>query len=342
MISKAAPARAKARAGDFFFAQGPAVGLLDFIKRVLGTADTLPPPEQGHGVDELARRLQVSVDELRSFEPAYHAFTLPKRRGGTRTIHAPASALKTLQRRVLRRLLARLPVHPAATGFQSGQSIATHALVHAMRPVVVRMDIRDFFPSTKAKCLNAYFRRIGWNQAATDVLLKCCTHAGGLPQGAPTSPRLSNLVNFRMDTRLSGLAAHGCTLYQNPQTGQAVAGHGQANILYTRYADDITISFDADVHGVVNSMIHAAKRIVEDEGYALHTKKKLRVMRPHDRQIVTGLVVNAGVNLPRRTRRWLRAVEHHAATGRTCTLTDAQLAGWRALRGMIRTQAGAG
>ena len=108
---------------------------------------------------------------------------------------------------------------------------------------------------------------------------------------------------------------------------------------YTRYADDITLSFSRDLHWLVNSTRQLIQRIVEDEGYQLHTKKKLRIMRRHDRQQVTGLVVNDRVNLPRATRRRLRAIEHQITMGRETSLTPAQLAGWRALRQMIESQA---
>ncbi|HEX6183488.1 MAG TPA: hypothetical protein VFZ44_06215, partial [Pyrinomonadaceae bacterium] len=80
------------------------------------------------------------------------------------------------------------------------------------------------------------------------------------------------------------------------------------------------------------------KKVLRDEGYRLHTERKLRLLRPHTRQTVAGLVVNERVALPRATRRWLRAVEHHAATGRETTLTPAQLQGWRALRHMVEEQ----
>ena len=104
----------------------------------------LPPPEQGRDLDELGRRLGMSAEKLAAFAPAYRQFTIPKRTGGTRTITAPDQPTKVLQRRILRRLLSRLPAHPAAMGFEKGQSIVTHALGHAVRAVVVRMDIRDF------------------------------------------------------------------------------------------------------------------------------------------------------------------------------------------------------
>ena len=89
----------------------------------------------------------------------------------------------------------------------------------------------------------------------------------------------------------------------------------------------------------INDLIHAVKRVVESEGYVLHASKKLRIMRRGDRKLVTGLVVNEKVDLPRATRRRLRAVEHHLATGRPSTLTAEQLQGWHALRAMIAAQA---
>ncbi|HWS89770.1 MAG TPA: reverse transcriptase family protein [Pyrinomonadaceae bacterium] len=271
------------------------------------------------GVDELARRLGVGEAELRAIEPRYRPFAVRKRSGLQRIIDEPEADLKRVQRLILRRLLRRLRAHPAAHGFERGRSIVTAALPHARRAVVLRMDVQDFFLSTKAQRVEAYFRRIGWGAEAAALLTRLCTSRGGLPQGAPTSPRLSNLVNFRLDARLAALArAHGAS--------------------YTRYADDMTFSFASDEHETIVNVIQTTKKALRDEGYRLYTERKLRVLRPHMRQTVAGLVVNERVGLPRATRRWLRAVEHRAASGRETTLTPAQLQGWRALRHMIEEQ----
>ena len=90
----------------------------------------------------------------------------------------------------------------------------------------------------------------------------------------------------------------------------------------------------------VGSLIHGVKWIVEEEGYRLHRRKKLHVRRAHRRQLVTGLVVNERVNLPRETRRWLRAVEHRLRTTGSASLGEEQVAGWRALVSMVETQRG--
>jgi retron-type reverse transcriptase len=286
-------------------------------------------------VGELARRLGIEEQRLQKIEPVYRDFGVPKRSGGTRRILAPEPELKLLQRRILRRVLGGWKAHPTAMGFERSRSIVTNAQPHVGQAVVLRFDLVDFFPSTKSRRVRAYFRRIGWNRPAATLLVKLCTHEGGLPQGAPTSPRLSNLVNYRLDARLSAMAA-------------------RLGAVYTRYADDITISLHRNDNLLVHSLQRFVRRIVEAEEYRLHTRKKLSIRRRHQRQSVTGLVVNEQVRLPRETRRWLRAVEHRTKVSRRGlngyeplsgrfrgepTLTPSQLAGWRALQAMVEGQA---
>jgi RNA-directed DNA polymerase len=246
-----------------------------------------------------------------------------KRGGGTRLLYSPNPILKKVQRLLLRRVFQRLKVHPAAKGFRRGESIVTHARLHVERAVVVRADIRQFFPSTRGPRLDEYLRKIGWSGRAANLLLELCTRWKGeyrrLPQGAPTSPILSNLVNYRMDARLAGLAK-------------------KSGAVYSRYADDIIFSFAKDDRRFIRGVIRRIRRILWENGYRMHGRAKLRIMRRHQRQVVTGLVVNEKVQLPRKTRRWLRAVEHHVRTGRPTTLTPAQLEGWRAFARMVERQ----
>lgn len=230
----------------------------------------------------------------------------------------------------------RLRVHSAATGFQRGKSFVTNARQHQTRAVVITLDIKDFFPSISERRIQRYFRAIGWNRKAAGILTKIVTWQGRLPQGAPTSPRLSNLVNYQMDTRLAEWARI-------------------RDFTYSRYADDITMSLDdeqCDIHGVIGFVI----AVLRNHGYEPHLRKKFDVRRRHQRQEVTGLVVNCRADLPRTTRHWLRAVEHRARCLEEAsdissvltsnriralkrpTLSKAQLDGWRALRQMIREQ----
>ena len=322
------------------------MGLMDFIKRLLGGWAEEPFPDGAArrggpygrrarrarrramsrqaslGLMDLSRRLRLTASSLQSAPVRYNEFTIPKRSGGTRTILAPEPDLKELQRRLLHRLLARLKVHPAAKGFERRQSIVTNARPHVGSTAVVRMDIQDFFPSTATHRLREYFTAIGWDSEAVYLLLSWTTVDGGLPQGAPTSPRLSNLVNYEMDARLAGVAA-------------------KIGAVFTRYADDITFSFHTPAgRPPVAQAIWLTKRIVAQYGYRLHHKRKLYIRRRHESQRVTGLVVNDKVALPRRTRRRLRAIEHHLVTGRPATMTPDQLAGWHALAEMIERQRG--
>lgn len=273
----------------------------------------------GHTVEELARRLDVPIEKLQSIQPKYHEAQIPKRRGGTRKLLIPSDELKHIQRKINRRLLARLRTHTTATGFEPNVSIVHNAKLHVNQAVLIKLDIVDFFSNTSAKRVNAYFKIIGWNKQASSLLTMLTTIDTGLPQGAPTSPRLSNLVNYGLDAKLDRFVAK---------------RHG----IYSRYADDITISYPKDYPKHVRGAMQYAKMIAKVHGYQIHKTKKLSIVRRHRQQRVTGLVVNEKVNLPRTTRRRLRAIEHHIAIGKPATLTEAQIAGWRALQKMIQQQ----
>jgi RNA-directed DNA polymerase len=271
----------------------------------------------GRGVAELAERIGYRADELERLEPRYREVVVPKRRGGgMRRLHVPDDATKTLQRTILRKLLAPLRAHPAATGFERGRFIVDNALPHVRRAVVIKMDVVDFFPSTGADRIDAYFRRIGWNAKAAALLTRLVTYDGGLPQGAPTSPRLSNLVNYGLDVRLAQMAE-------------------RRSARYTRYADDITFSHEHDGSIRPRGTIDMARWLLRAHGYTAHGRAKTSIRRAHQRQSVTGLIVNDGVRLPRELRRKLRAIRHHVATGRPATLTEEQLRGWAAFEAMV-------
>ena len=283
----------------------------------------------GLNAHELARRLDVPLARLRRVPLDYRRFTVPKRSGGERLLVEPNAELKDIQRRINRRLLRRLRSHPAVHGFEEHRSIATNAAAHVGQALVIRLDLKDFFPSMRARWVRRYFRNIGWNRQAADLLVRVCfpraaPHSAarrhfedGLPQGAPTSPRLSNLVNYAMDARLHALA-------------KSLGG------VYTRYADDITVSLATADNVKKGLVVGGVERICRDCGYRVHRGKKRSYRRRHQRQVVTGIVVNDKTDLPREVRRRLRAVEHRLRTGKPATMTEQQLAGWRALERMVR------
>jgi hypothetical protein len=304
----------------------------------------LQPKERG--LPELARWLDLPERDLREWlgnAPMwsrgyeYNTFTLPKRRGGTRTIEAPTEKLKTLQRRILHRVLKKLKPHSAATGFLMGRSIVDNARPHVGQGVVINLDLADFFPNITAAQVEQAWRARGWNAEAARVLARICTSDGHLPQGAPTSPALSNLVCYRMDARLTALAK-------------------RFDGAYTRYADDLTFSFPAfgrnkrrhpkpagqpsrkRPDGVTRRILAWAREIIEAEGFRIQLKKKVRVQRPHQRQSATGLIVNHTVNLPRATRRLIRAMQHRERLGRLDEAGVRRLRGLESLAAMVKRQ----
>lgn len=273
----------------------------------------------GRTVADLAEWLQIEKRELYDVPRDYRVFTIPKRNGQPRAIHAPNDRLKAIQRTINRRLLRKLPTHAAATGFERGKSIVDNALPHARRAVVINIDVIEFFPSTRAERVHEMLRRCGWGHGAARLVTSLCTVDGGLPQGAPTSPKLSNLVNLSTDVQLSALAE----MY---------------DARYTRYADDITFSLPHDDKYDERSLLSEARGVLGRKGYTVHYRRKLSIRRRHQRQEVTGLVVNDRPRLSRETRRRLRAVEHRHETGKIATMTRQQLAGWRSLERMIAQQ----
>jgi retron-type reverse transcriptase len=265
---------------------------------------------------EVAAWLDIPLPRLRWFthdraaDTTWHyvRYIVPKRSGGQRVILAPKRELKALQRRALADLVGKIPIAPAAHGFVPGRSITTNARPHVGKRVVIRLDLKDFFPSITFPRVRGVFIAHGYSYAVASTLALLCTEYDREPfdregkrfhvsvgprhlvQGAPTSPALANLVAWRLDRRLTGLAAK--------------YGFG-----YTRYADDLT--FSGDDPAVAGRLITNVRRIVADERFMLNDAKT-RVARRSRRQVVTGLVVNDQVATPRQLRRRIRAMLHNA------------------------------
>ncbi len=275
---------------------------------------------------QLAEALGLSIPELRwlvfhrdvATSLHYRRFTIPKRDGTERAIWAPMPKLKAAQRWILRNVLEPLPVHGASHGFLPHRSIKTNAMVHTGAKIVVKVDLRDFFPTVSYRRVKGVFRQAGYRDRIATLLALLCTEAPRevvkdgdrevfvalgprcLPQGAPTSPALTNAVCYRLDRRMVGLSK-------------------KLGWRYTRYADDLTFSLPMGHEGKpkIGLLLGSIGRIVADEGFRVHAKKT-RVARAGARQTVTRLVVN-GTGLPRvpRTiRREIRAVLHNLKQGK--------------------------
>lgn len=198
----------------------------------------------------------------------YQQVTIKKKSGGDRILSVPALTLKEIQKWILDNVLSKMYVSPYAMGFQKEKSIVTNAKVHVGKKCVVNLDLKDFFPSVKLEKVFRAFYYYGYTISVSYLMARLCTYNNELPQGAPTSPYLSNVVCLKLDKRISELAIK----------------YGAS---YTRYADDITLSANTDI----SNIIPVVEKIVTDEGFSLNNKKT-RVLYEYQRQEVTGLLVS--------------------------------------------------
>lgn len=232
--------------------------------------------------------------------------------GPDRLIEIPKARLRRIQRRLHRDLLSAVPVHAAAHGFVRGRSPLTHARVHAGRAAVLRVDLEQFFAGIDDLRVRALFMRIGYAPAVATLLAGLCTngapldvlyatphrplpwsdrmrlHHAHLPQGAPSSPALANMLAWRLDVRLAAWA-------------QA------RGLAYSRYADDLTFSGDDLTHASLRRRVGAIAAIVDDCGFRINPRKTC-CFGAHRAQRVTGLVVNSHPNIARADYDLLKAI----------------------------------
>jgi RNA-directed DNA polymerase len=273
-----------------------------------------------HAPVDLAVALGLPIGKLRWL--CYHTevatrihyvqFEVTKKSGGMRMLSAPHRTLAAAQQWILANILAKLQVEGAAHGFVRGRSTVTNARRHAGKGVVVNVDLEAFFPSIGFARVRHLFRRLGYSGCVATLLALICTECPrkkvtydgkvyfvatgprGLPQGACTSPAVSNQIARCLDRRFSALAE-------------------KLGLAYTRYADDITFSAPKEFAAKVGYLLARVRHIAQDEGFAVNGKKT-RVKRTNARQTVTGLVVNAKPGVPRKMVRRLRAILHRART----------------------------
>ena len=207
---------------------------------------------------------------LFSLEHHYREHLIPKKSGGFRQLYMPSVTLKYIQRWILDNILCHMHLSNYATGFRSKTSIVDNAKLHLNQDCIVNLDISDFFPSIDFETVFRIFNYYGYTKELSYVFAALCVYENMLPQGSPASPYISNVVSLRLDKRLNGLA-------------------NSYEAVYSRYADDITISGNS---GVVKC-VPIAKRIIEEEGFCVN-EKKTRIAYSYQRQEVTGLTINGG------------------------------------------------
>lgn len=264
-------------------------------------------------ITQLSNTMGISLSELRfltfnrqvSKVNHYKRFNVMKKTGGVREISAPMPRLKRCQYWLKANVLDKVNLHDSAHGFIAARSIMSNAMPHVGQSIVINMDLENFFPTITYPRVKGMFQKLGYSEEISIIMALLSTEPKcdevnidgetffiaqaqrTLPQGAPTSPSIANIICRKLDRRLTDCAT-------------------KLGFNYTRYADDLTFSVRENDSERVQKLLWRVKSIILDEGFIIHPKKT-KVMRAHQQQEVTGIVVNEKPNLPRKKSKQLRA-----------------------------------
>jgi retron-type reverse transcriptase len=259
--------------------------------------------------EEMASLIHVHAKRIRLLSTFpyryYRRYKLPKSKGGFREIKQPSKDLKGIQAWILRNILDRLSPSPFATAYVKKKNIADNVLPHRSNRYFLCLDLEDFFPSISIRRVSKIFSTIGYSKRAAILLARLCTCSegryfersspafeGNLPQGAITSPSLSNLISAKLDRRIAGYTS-------------------RRNIIYTRYADDITLS--SNNPKVLCQALPRILKIIKSDHFTPNMDK-LRVLGPRRNCSITGLVKDnseSKFGIGRKKKRQMRAIIHH-------------------------------
>lgn len=240
-----------------------------------------------HLVGYVGWYLLILKESGKDISNCYDVYNIRKKSGGVRQLEAPNHRLKAVQKWVYLNILAKDQslhecVHGFFPSFEGGniRNIFTNALPHSNHKWVINIDLKNFFPNIKLDKIEAYFSSLGYVEEVAKILAWLCTYHSRLPQGAPTSPMLSNLIASQMDEELELF----CT---------------ERSITYTRYADDLTFSGnEADSMPRLKELY----AIIYRNGFFVN-KKKTKIRKRGMKQTVTGLTVTDGVHVPKAYRK---------------------------------------
>lgn len=276
----------------------------------------LPPPIKVALPPELSTEaallayLELSTGELKKIwwyrGRMYHQFSIAKGKGSARTISAPDKRLKHLQRRLCLLLNPLYRVRDPVHGFVEHRSVKTNALAHLKKRFILNVDLKDFFPSITENRVVGLLEALGIESTVARIVARLSCNKDQLPQGAPTSPVLSNMICFRLDKQLMALAK-------------------EARCIFTRYADDITFSSHQPMTSLFESAVPPAGKFSPEllapklrntfgsNGFALNSEKA-HYADKHSRRMVTGLKVNELLNVDRRYVRNVRSALYSVET----------------------------
>ena len=213
----------------------------------------------------------------------YRSVSIPKRGSGTRELHVPDDLLKVIQSRIAERLLPLEEISPYATAYRPGGSTKINAALHVGKQTILKLDIKNFFDSiTYPMVKNKAFPATRYSERNRILLSILCVYVDSIPQGAPTSPAITNIIMKDFDDNV----------------GRWCFEH---NIAYTRYCDDMTFSGDFDPVSVKAFVKQELKKM----GFVLNSRKTT-IVRQGQRQQVTGIVVNERLGIPTEYKRRIR------------------------------------
>lgn len=214
----------------------------------------------------------------------YRSFEIPKRNGGTRTIQSPYATLRYIQRLIYEKYLFNARVYGNSFAFTKKRSVVNHAKIHLNSNELLTVDIQNFFSSISKQQVFEAFQSLSIDSESCAYLSNLCTLEGSLPQGASTSPMLSNIVFFRVDIRLHCLAH-------------------KLNLRYSRYADDLAFSGDfipKNLHKIID-------KIISSYGFNLNSSKT-KYKLTGSKKIITGVSISSGkLKVPKSYKRILKA-----------------------------------
>jgi len=318
-------------------------------------AQALPPEANAAPailtLGHLARRMDVSHAYLRSVianrdGKHYRDFIMAKRSGGIRRIAVPEPSLMAVQRWIAREILNGQPVHSNSFAYAPNSSIVKCAERHIGAGWLLKLDIHDFFESIQERSIYRVFRRVGYQPLVAFELSRLCTRpwvdpgadktgsravpnfmnrgiktyrrvlTGYVPQGAPTSPMLSNLACFRLDQKLTDFAT-------------------SERLTFTRYSDDLTFSGPPREFKRARAvgLVEEVGKILAKESFRLH-EKKISIVPPGGRKIVLGLLVN-GDKLRLTSELRSRLADHVRGIEKFGIASHATTRGFAAPTGMI-------
>ena len=238
-------------------------------------------------LSSLERDLGISAKTLyavsNNISKHYHKAKLPKKSGGYRNLSVPDEILKAIQRQISEVLLIHSPTSRYAKAYRFGSSILRNAKHHVGKQVVLKLDILHFFDNIRYSTVkDKVFPAEIYAEPLRILLTMLCYHKDALPQGAPSSPAITNIILHEFDE----LIGQWCR---------------ERNIAYTRYCDDMTFSGNFDPAEVIRFVRLELKKM----GFLLN-EQKTKVQRPGQQQAVTGIVVNEKLSIPADYRRKLR------------------------------------